>query len=79
MTTKGQLTIPKEVRDHLGLKTGDQVEFTVGADGEIVLSKHRTYRIDELYGLLPAGSLAPDRESMRAAAIDQVVEKVTRR
>ena len=27
ITSKGQVTIPKPVRDRLGLKAGDQVEF----------------------------------------------------
>ena len=27
MTSKGQITIPKEIRDRLGLKTGDKVVF----------------------------------------------------
>ena len=29
MTTKGQVTIPKEVRERLGLQPGDELEFTV--------------------------------------------------
>jgi AbrB family looped-hinge helix DNA binding protein len=28
VTSKGQVTIPKEVRERLGLKTGDEIEFT---------------------------------------------------
>jgi AbrB family looped-hinge helix DNA binding protein len=79
MTTKGQLTIPKEVRDSLGLTAGDQVEFTLVPDGSVCMTKHRAYRLQELYGLLPAGSLAPDRDSMRAAAMEEVAEKVTKR
>lgn len=27
ITTKGQVTIPKQVRDRLGLRTGDEIEF----------------------------------------------------
>ena len=27
VTSKGQITIPKDVRDRLGLRTGDQVSF----------------------------------------------------
>jgi antitoxin PrlF len=27
MTSKGQVTIPKRIRDHLGLKPGSEVEF----------------------------------------------------
>jgi AbrB family looped-hinge helix DNA binding protein len=28
MTSKGQVTIPKDIRERLGIKTGDELEFT---------------------------------------------------
>jgi AbrB family looped-hinge helix DNA binding protein len=37
ITTKGQTTIPKAVRDHLGLKAGDRVKFFVRPDGGVVM------------------------------------------
>jgi len=37
MTSKGQVTIPKRMRDHLGLKPGSEVEFAFGRDDDIVL------------------------------------------
>jgi antitoxin PrlF len=39
VTRKGQVTIPKQVRDHLGIEPGSVVDFEVGADGRIVLVK----------------------------------------
>lgn len=39
VTTKGQVTIPKRVRDALGIVPGSRVEFRPGADGQIVLTK----------------------------------------
>ncbi len=37
LTVKGQVTIPKRVRDALGLKPGDEVDFVVDERGEVVL------------------------------------------
>jgi len=39
MTVKGQVTIPKSVRDALRLTPGDGVEFTVNSAGEVVVRK----------------------------------------
>ncbi len=39
VTSKGQVTIPKPVRDHLGIVPGNQVEFRRGDDGRIVIEK----------------------------------------
>ncbi len=37
LTSKGQVTIPKPVRDHLGLKAGAAVSFELNAAGEVVV------------------------------------------
>jgi antitoxin PrlF len=37
ITSKGQATIPKAVREHLGLKPGDRVKFFMHPDGSVVL------------------------------------------
>ena len=37
ITTKGQATIPKAIREHLQLKPGDRVKFFVHPDGSVVL------------------------------------------
>ncbi|HEY5226757.1 MAG TPA: type II toxin-antitoxin system PrlF family antitoxin [Methylovirgula sp.] len=37
ITTKGQATIPKVIRDHLGLTPGDRVKFFIHPDGTVVL------------------------------------------
>ena len=42
MTSKGQITVPKAVRDALGLATGDVVYFQV-RDGDAVLGKDRDF------------------------------------
>ncbi len=39
VTAKGQVTIPKAVRDLLGIKPGSKVDFHQAADGSIVLTR----------------------------------------
>ncbi len=37
LTSKGQATIPKPIRDHLGLGPGDRIKFFVHPDGSVVI------------------------------------------
>ena len=37
LTTKGQVTIPKEVRELLHLHSGDKIEFFVKENGEAII------------------------------------------
>ena len=39
LSVKGQITIPRQIRDTLGLKPGMLVEFVVNQDGEMVIRK----------------------------------------
>ena len=50
---KGQVVLPKEMRDELGIAPGDEVMFDRG-DDQIVVRKARTKAeiIDDLYGSL---------------------------
>jgi len=49
VTSKGQITIPIEVRRKLGLKPGDRVRFVEGENGEFIL-RPRTGSIMDLKG-----------------------------
>ena len=51
LTSKGQTTIPKEIRDSLGIKPGDRMTFTQMPDGT-VLMRVKTKSIMELAGRL---------------------------
>jgi len=39
ITAKGQLTIPKKIRDALGLTPGAKVDFAVNQEGDVVLQR----------------------------------------
>ena len=49
VTTKGQTTLPRRVREELGLQPGDRIRYIL-ADGEVRLLKARS--VMELEGLL---------------------------
>jgi AbrB family looped-hinge helix DNA binding protein len=63
VTTKGQVTIPKDIRDHLGIKPGSEVEFVREADkvrlvasSEATSQEERMRRIREALGRM-AGTI----------------------
>jgi AbrB family looped-hinge helix DNA binding protein len=46
VSEKGQVTIPKEIRDSLGLKKGDRVVF-LEADEKVILRKAKSGKLSE--------------------------------
>ncbi|MEQ9450811.1 MAG: type II toxin-antitoxin system PrlF family antitoxin [Pseudomonadales bacterium] len=63
VTSKGQITIPADVRKAMGLKTKDRVVFTVLPDGTTVM-RAKTKSITELEGIL--------RNSGRKVAVSEM-------
>jgi len=51
LTAKGQTTIPKEIRERLGLEAGDKLTFTTLSDGTVVM-RAKTRRLLDLAGSL---------------------------
>lgn len=51
ITSKGQVTIPAEVRKRLGLKAGDRIDFVFRQDGNVVL-KSKRIPFEELRGIV---------------------------
>ena len=51
LTSKGQTTIPKEIRDGLGMKPGDRISFTLMPDGTVIMLVKRK-SVMELAGVL---------------------------
>lgn len=42
VTVKGQVTIPKAIRDAAGISPGDRVEVEAAASGGVAITKRRT-------------------------------------
>lgn len=54
VTERGQVTIPKELRERLGIRPGQVLDFEERG-GKITLSKRMSRSpVDELYGILPS-------------------------
>lgn len=51
LTSKGQVTVPREIRDRLGLASGDKLLFTMLSDGTVVM-RAKTRRLLDLAGSL---------------------------
>lgn len=51
LTSKGQTTIPKEIRDSLGMKPGDRMTFTLMPDSTVIM-RVKSKSITELAGML---------------------------
>ena len=67
LTSKGQITIPKEVREALGVDTGDRVEFVAEEKGVYrVVAATRDVR--HLKGLIDKPSKPVSVEDMNRAA-----------
>ncbi len=78
LTGKGQITIPKAVRERLNWKPGDRLDFTVEASGRVIV-KLATGDIRELRGLLyRPGRKAVSMEEMDEAIRDHAAAEFTR-
>jgi antitoxin PrlF len=51
LTSKGQTTIPKPIRDSLRMKAGDKMSFTLMPDG-VVIMRVKNRQVSDLAGLL---------------------------
>lgn len=70
LTTKGQLTIPREIRERLNLQTGDRVHFVINEQGRVEMLPLQT-RLKDLKGALPKPAKAVSLNEMEAAIIEE--------
>ncbi|MBA2593769.1 MAG: AbrB/MazE/SpoVT family DNA-binding domain-containing protein [Pseudomonadota bacterium] len=69
LTSKGQVTLPKEIRDKLGLKAGSKLDFELLPDGTVKL------RAANLTALSIMGMLK--RPGQRPVSIEEMDEGIT--
>jgi AbrB family looped-hinge helix DNA binding protein len=51
MSSKGQVTIPRDVRERLGLQAGDKIAWSLLSNGTVVV-RPKTRRLADLVGML---------------------------
>jgi antitoxin PrlF len=80
LTSKGQVTIPKDVRDRLGLKEGDRLVFKFDERGNLLVRPESKDPLGRLPGLL--SHLARERpvtiEEMEEAVKEHAVKRFKR-
>jgi AbrB family looped-hinge helix DNA binding protein len=69
ITTKGQVTIPKEIRDYLNLDTGSKVDFVIDENGIVKLIP-LNIPIKKLSGIL-------HREGMKSATLEEMEQTIS--
>lgn len=70
LTSKGQITIPKEIRDRLGVQEGDRIVFQFDEQGRLILRPETRDPLDGLVGILR------HRAKERPATIEEMNEAV---
>jgi AbrB family looped-hinge helix DNA binding protein len=78
ITVKGQATIPKSIREHLGLRPGDRVKFFVHPDGSVVLLPKLS--ASAVRGIVESRNRQPvTTEQMTAAVAESALSRNPRR
>lgn len=75
ITSKGQVTVPKDIRDQLHIEAGTQLDFTINEDGTICV-RPLNRSVLSLVGILKKpGQPAVSIEEMNNAVAEAVVER----
>ncbi len=79
ITSKGQVTVPKEVRTRLGLRLGGKATFRIKKSGEVVIERPKT--IEDIREILkhPKGAVLTPREEMVLEGMEKDGHKAFRR
>jgi antitoxin PrlF len=77
VTSKGQITIPKDVRERLRLRPGTRVRFVVTGDNAATLRRD-TGSIKDLYGFLAPAPRTATIEEMNEAIVEAAADRYRR-
>jgi antitoxin PrlF len=77
VTSKGQITLPKEVRERLGLHAGGKVRFTAEHGDRIVVTRGGA-RLSDLFGILGKPPRSATLEEMDKAVREGAVARYLR-
>ncbi|AAB89253.1 MULTISPECIES: AbrB/MazE/SpoVT family DNA-binding domain-containing protein [Archaeoglobus] len=75
---KGQVTIPKEIREKFGLKEGEKVVFEIRGD-EIILRPEKSGRdyVEELTSIIEKKLEAPEPAELKRLYYGQIEKRVS--
>jgi antitoxin PrlF len=76
LTSKGQVTVPQEVREQLRLHRGQQLKFTIESDRVLITPLYR--RLSELVGILPKPKRTVTLEEMDTVIAQAAVDRYKR-
>ncbi|MEZ4296306.1 MAG: AbrB/MazE/SpoVT family DNA-binding domain-containing protein [Polyangiaceae bacterium] len=75
LTSKGQVTLPRDVRDSLHVDAGDKLLWEIRPDGTVLVRKARSRTVSEIAGLLGKPARSVTIEEMDAAIGDYLRDK----
>ena len=78
VTSKGQVTIPADVREHLGIKPKDRVQFEISEDGSVTVVPARSHVLAS-FGAVKPRQQPEDFRALRKEFEEGVAENVLRR
>lgn len=74
MTSKGQVTFPKPIRDKLRLRPGDKIEFVLAEDGNLLVTPV-TVPVTRLKGMVPKPDAPLDLDTLDEAVATAVARR----
>lgn len=72
ITSKGQVTLPKKIRDKLHLETGQKVDFRIDKSSETATLIPLNKKVDDVFGILASDKR---RKAISVTKMDKAIKK----